>query len=98
MRTLLLRLVHYVISIGEFLYNLISWLPAQGLASKAKSLQKMQADSKILKRLPVHVGILIAEDEYHFKDLANLIVWSVTLGISYITVYDINGKAKGRVC
>ncbi|KAH9505559.1 ditrans,polycis-polyprenyl diphosphate synthase [Bulinus truncatus] len=59
-----------------------------------KSPSTIQTDSKSLKKLPVHVGFLVAEDEFSFRDLANLIVWSVALGISYITVYDINGEIK----
>ncbi|GFS03477.1 nuclear undecaprenyl pyrophosphate synthase 1 homolog [Elysia marginata] len=51
-------------------------------------------DSKLLKKKPAHMGILVAEDEFSLKDLANLIVWSVALDISYISVYDINGEIK----
>lgn len=97
MKTILLRLIHYLISLGEFLRYLILFLPAQtSLISvykkSAASIVNIQSDSKKLKKLPAHLGFLVVEDEFSFQDLANMIVWSVALGISYISVYDINGK------
>lgn len=36
------------------------------------------------------------EREMHYHDLACLIVWSVSLGISFISLYDYNGLIKGN--
>ncbi|XP_059153994.1 dehydrodolichyl diphosphate synthase complex subunit nus1-like [Physella acuta] len=97
MKTILLRLIHYLISLGEFLRYLILFLPAQTISVYKKSsasIANIQSDSKKLKKLPAHLGFLVVEDEFSFKDLANMIVWSVALGISYISVYDINGEIK----
>ncbi|CAG5117950.1 unnamed protein product [Candidula unifasciata] len=91
MRTLLLRFIHYVISLGQFLYGLLLWLPVHSLTWKKPSLE---ADRKLLKKVPAHVGFLVLEEDFSFRDLANLIVWSVTLGVSYISVYDFNGEVK----
>ncbi|CAL1527174.1 unnamed protein product [Lymnaea stagnalis] len=94
MKTILLRLIHYLISLGEFLRYLILFLPTQTLSFSKKSPFSIQTDSKNLKKLPAHIGLLVVEDEFSFRDLANMIVWSVALGISYISVYDINGEIK----
>ncbi|XP_005103331.1 dehydrodolichyl diphosphate synthase complex subunit nus1 [Aplysia californica] len=97
MRTILLRLVHYLIALGEFLRYLVLFAPSQAFVFARKSAQtplSIQSDSKSLKKLPSHVGLLVAEDDFSFKDLANMIVWSVSLGISYLTIYDINGEIK----
>ena len=56
------------------------------------NLPKLRADSKSLKRLPIHVGIVIVEDEISFADLANLLLWCMAMGISYISIYDVAGK------
>ena len=56
------------------------------------NLTKLRADSKSLKRLPIHVGIVIVEDEISFADLANLLLWCMAMGISYISIYDVAGK------
>ncbi|BFZ10293.1 hypothetical protein BsWGS_13332 [Bradybaena similaris] len=88
MRSLLLRLVHYVISLGQLLYGLLVWL--QGPAWKKPRLET----GRSLKKVPAHVGLLLLEDDFSLADLANMIVWSVTLGVSYISIYDINGEVK----
>ncbi|KAJ8396227.1 hypothetical protein AAFF_G00020940 [Aldrovandia affinis] len=49
------------------------------------------ADGKSLEKLPMHVGLLIAEDELHYTDIANLVVWCMAVGISYVSVYDNQG-------
>ncbi|XP_036406455.1 dehydrodolichyl diphosphate synthase complex subunit nus1 [Megalops cyprinoides] len=49
------------------------------------------ADGKSLEKLPLHVSLLIAEDELHYTDIANLVVWCMAVGISYVSVYDNQG-------
>ena len=96
MRAYFLRLIHYVIALAEFLQHLVLRMPLYAIFTPMKlktTASTIQEDSKLLKKIPSHVGILVAEDEFSLKDLANVIVWSVALGISYISVYDINGKA-----
>lgn len=58
------------------------------------NLPKLRADSKSLKRLPIHVGIVIVEDEISFADLANLLLWCMAMGISYISIYDVAGVCR----
>ncbi len=50
------------------------------------------ADGRTLEKLPLHVGLLITEEEIHFTDVANLVVWCMAVGISYVSVYDNQGK------
>ncbi|CDQ75418.1 dehydrodolichyl diphosphate synthase complex subunit nus1 [Oncorhynchus mykiss] len=46
------------------------------------------ADGKSLEKLPDHIGLLIAEEEPRYTDIANLVVWCMAVGISYVSVYD----------
>ena len=55
-------------------------------------LAKLRTDSKSLKRLPLHVGIVIVEEGISFVDLANILLWCMAMGISYISIYDATGK------
>ncbi len=97
LRTVLLQLIHCVIGFGLFLRQLIFQFPlAYSVLSKKVAITKIRSDAKSLKKLPLHVGLVIAENEYSYSDLANIIVWSVALGISYISVYDINGEFDGH--
>lgn len=51
-------------------------------------------DAKTLEKLPVHVGLLVAEEEQQYTDIANLVVWCMAVGISYVSVYDNEGKTQ----
>jgi hypothetical protein len=92
-RELFLRLIHYTIALGEFAFGI--WKSVQYLDfifAKKQLAFSVEKDRKNLRKLPLHIGFVVTENEFSMTDLANLIVWSVTLGISYISVYDMNGK------
>ncbi|KAJ8009040.1 hypothetical protein DPEC_G00084710 [Dallia pectoralis] len=48
-------------------------------------------DVKSFEKLPLHIGLLIAEEEPRYTDIANLVVWCMAVGISYVSVYDNQG-------
>lgn len=48
-------------------------------------------DGKSLEKLPVHIGLLLVDEEPIYTDIANLVVWCMAMGISYVSVYDENG-------
>lgn len=52
------------------------------------------ADGRSLEKLPVHLGLLIAEEEPSYTDIANLVVWCMAVGISYVSVYDNQGVLR----
>lgn len=57
-------------------------------------------DGRSLEKLPVHIGLLMAEEELSYTDTANLVVWCMAVGISYVSVYDHHGifqKNNSRV-
>lgn len=47
-----------------------------------------------LRRLPVHLGIVIVEENLHVIDIVRIVAWSMAAGISYITIYDHKGHCK----
>lgn len=49
-------------------------------------------DGRGFAKLPVHIGLLVAEEEPSYTDVANLVVWCMTFGISHVSVYDNHGK------
>ncbi|CAN9507570.1 unnamed protein product [Ophioblennius macclurei] len=49
------------------------------------------SDGQALDKLPLHIGLLVAEEEHSYTDLANLVVWCMAVGISYVSVYDNHG-------
>ncbi len=50
------------------------------------------SDGRSLEKLPVHIGLLVAEEEPSYTDIANLVVWCMAVGISYVSIYDNHGK------
>ncbi|XP_069370939.1 dehydrodolichyl diphosphate synthase complex subunit nus1 [Paralichthys olivaceus] len=49
------------------------------------------SDGRSLEKLPVHIGLLVAEEEPSYTDIASLVVWCMAVGISYVSVYDNHG-------
>ncbi|KAG7220753.1 hypothetical protein INR49_031996 [Caranx melampygus] len=49
------------------------------------------SDGQSMEKLPVHIGLLVAEEEPSYTDIANLVVWCMAVGISYVSVYDNHG-------
>lgn len=50
------------------------------------------SDGQSMEKLPVHIGLLVAEEEPSYTDIANLVVWCMAVGISYVSIYDNHGK------
>ncbi|XP_061560519.1 solute carrier family 35 member F1-like [Phycodurus eques] len=48
-------------------------------------------DGRSLEKLPSHIGLLVAEEEPSYTDIANLVVWCMAVGISYVSIYDNHG-------
>lgn len=47
-----------------------------------------------LEKLPVHMGLVVTEEEPSYADMASLVVWCMAVGISYVSVYDHHGIFK----
>ncbi|KAF6714723.1 Dehydrodolichyl diphosphate syntase complex subunit nus1 [Oryzias melastigma] len=64
--------------------------PVNGSRADSRRAQWL-ADGRALEKLPVHVGLMVAEEEPSFTDIANLVVWCMAVGVSYVSVYDHHG-------
>ncbi|KAL7888470.1 hypothetical protein AOLI_G00034440 [Acnodon oligacanthus] len=66
-----------------------------GFSSQKKTAKPRRyrwvADGKALEKLPLHVGLLVVEEEQQYTDIASLVVWCMAVGISYVSVYDHEG-------
>ena len=52
-----------------------------------------EQDMGNLSKLPRHMSFVINEDvSTDYCDIANLIVWTIAMGIPYISLYDRHGK------
>ncbi|XP_030054407.1 dehydrodolichyl diphosphate synthase complex subunit NUS1 [Microcaecilia unicolor] len=75
----------------------------QGAGAAARWRLRWRADARSLRKLPVHVGLLVADEEQEeeqqqrepgYVEIANLVVWCMAVGISYVSVYDSQGIFK----
>lgn len=64
--------------------------PANGRRPRGRCLRSV-ADGGSLEKLPLHLGLLIVEEQPSYTDIANLVVWCMAVGISYVSVYDNHG-------
>ncbi|XP_067149905.1 dehydrodolichyl diphosphate synthase complex subunit NUS1 isoform X1 [Apteryx mantelli] len=60
----------------------------------AAARQRWRLDGRALQKLPVHMGLVVTEEEPSYADMASLVVWCMAVGISYVSVYDHNGIFK----
>ena len=90
--SIILRLIHYVLALGTFLKLWIFRVPA--LSYKKSVPRTVQSDARTFKKLPIHIGLLVLENDISYSDIANTLLWSAAMGVSYISVYDTDGKEK----
>ena len=91
----LLYLVHCLLAVRTVFSNLL-WKarkPLELTFGKRTIHNHYKHDSQSLKKLPLHVGLVVLEDDISYHDIANILVWCMALGISYMSVYDRAGKS-----
>ncbi|XP_022788628.1 dehydrodolichyl diphosphate synthase complex subunit Nus1-like isoform X2 [Stylophora pistillata] len=66
------------------------------ISSRTCTHGNIRNDSLNLMKLPRHISFMVLESDISFVDLAQLIVWSMAMGIPYISVYD--REAPTQVC
>jgi len=85
-----LRLLHYVIALTSFFRQWFVKIAAFPL--NKSDVGGIQSDARKLHKLPLHLGLIVTENEVSYIDIARTILWSATMGITYISLYDADGK------
>ncbi|CAL8317139.1 unnamed protein product [Merluccius merluccius] len=60
--------------------------PGEDEGERDRSRRRVRAE-----KLPLHVGLLVVEEPPSYTDVANLVVWCMAVGVSYVSVYDNHG-------
>ena len=89
---ILLYILHYILALKRALFVWLNRLKPVNLSFKKQTVSRFLHDSKNLKKLPIHMGVVIVEDEISYADIANIIIWSMAVGIHYISLYDRAGR------
>ncbi|WAR08347.1 NGBR-like protein [Mya arenaria] len=72
MNIVLLRLIHYVLALGTFVKQCLLKIPA--LPFNKTDYSVVQSDARQLKKLPLHLGLILCEKELSYADIARTIV------------------------
>ena len=95
-----LRSIHALRWIRATLAAVCWWLWSVGLylaKHKGTKLECIQRDVKELKKLPVHLALVVNEKHVSHADLARLVNWCFAVGIHYVSLYDPQGLRNPRV-
>ena len=89
----ILALVHYVLALRTLVYRwLVALRKPQIVSYRKQTVSGLKSDSQTITKLPIHLGVVIVEKDISYADIANIILWTVAMGISYISIYDRQGK------
>lgn len=92
-----LKSVHAVRWLRLALMTVFSWIWNTVLyiaKHKGSKLECIQRDVKELKKLPLHLALVVNEKHVSHVDLARLVNWCFAVGIHYVSLFD----PKGRFC
>ena len=89
----LLNIVHFILALWTYFVNILGTaVKTLNITAQKHSLSKIQNDSRCLKKLPLHIGLVFVEENVSFTDIVNMLVWSMAMGITYISLYDRYGE------
>ena len=92
-----LRTVHLLFWLQESVGLMVAWVWASVLYAvkhKGTKLECIQGDMKELKKVPMHLAIVVQEEELSYSDLANIVVWSFSVGVRNVSLYDPKGESE----
>jgi dehydrodolichyl diphosphate syntase complex subunit NUS1 len=90
-------ILKYIILISSFLVELKKhYVNSSRTLTGRLTFNHVERDIGNLSRLPKHMSYVINEDvgTDNYCDLANLVVWTIAMGIPYISLYDRHGILK----
>lgn len=100
-RLILFNLVHLIYTILEIICVLkqfvtFIWNCRNVSNTHIDDVLFIEKHSGTLKRIPKHVVYIVRNDDFSLIDFANLIIWSLTAGVSFISFYDKEGVLKSK--
>lgn len=89
---MLLSAVQFIKSLWIYLRRKIEDLFHKGYI--ADELGYISKQVKLFEKIPSHLVVIVGNETISFKDLANIAVWCIAAGISFISFYDHQGFLK----
>lgn len=95
-----LSLIHSMLWVKTSLIMLYGWLYlllSSPFKHKGTKTEMIQRDAKQLQKIPLHLAIVISEPQIVYVDLAKMINWAFSLGVQFVSVYDMKGEIKRHI-
>lgn len=94
---ILLHLVHLLISITIYCKSIIDkYVQCLKDINDKCAINKLMQELKKIEKRPTHIAFSLNEKEMSYVDLANLVIWCVAMGTTYISIYDRLGHIKNN--
>lgn len=90
-------ILHTLFAIFDFVYD--QWfhlkrkLTDHEVTGK-RSLKYVAEEARKFDKIPTHLTLLLGHETHSINDLTNLILWSLTAGISFVSIYDCKGTCQ----
>ena len=79
---------------GAIYYSLL-WLwtgLVYAVKHKGSKLECIQEDAKELKKIPLHLTLIVHEERLSHTDLAKVVTWAFAAGIHQVSIYNSQGE------
>lgn len=100
-RNLSFRIFYPIYFVLHLVYRIYLWFKigkdllvfvVSQIFQQSPTYDAVKRDAKRFKKKPRHLGIILSEcDAENMKKIAQVICWSLVIGIHFITLFDANG-------
>lgn len=91
----LLFILHRIVDIFELLCDTWVYLKFKIIPSYNSNISdfsEITRRTNLLQKLPKHLTILLGAEDPSYKDLTNIVFWSIAAGIPFVSFYDYKGN------
>ena len=85
-----LFIAHLLLFLKILFGQILVWF-LDNIKLKSSSVFLLQDHTK-LNRTPIHLGLVVTEDDISPTDISQMIVWCYILNIFQVSVYDMKGE------
>jgi len=92
--------IHYSSLLKLYFVSALSWMWNSVLyvaKHKGSKLEAIQNDARTLRKLPVHVAVIVNNNTVDIDGIARLAVWAHASGIATVSLYDPDGKHQPTI-
>lgn len=94
--------LHFIVNIIEYTINAVHHIKLKFVAIWNKkhkhdlklNKKRLELAQNDLDKIPIHLAIVLANEEPNFQILSNVVYWCLSVGIQHVSFYDHKGMRK----